>query len=160
MGALIWRGWAAFCLLAGAVVAPLFLEVFTSGTPIRFLALPLRFAWAWWPGRSILAEGWLSARGVSVGLAGFCALLSGVTFLDLLGFGSVHPGWFLTLEWWQRPLYPWLDLLPRWSMLHRPGYLWIASVWTFVEGFGVSVALRRWRARPHSPEGLRSRSRL
>jgi hypothetical protein len=143
MGSLIWRGWAALCLLFGAVAAPLFWEVFSGGSWVRFLALPLRYAWLWWLGRPILLAGWLPPRLAAAALAGFCAVVSGVTLADLLGHGSVHPGWFLGLEWWQRPLYPWMDLLPRWYLRDRPGYLWIACAWNLCEGLAVSAGF--WR---------------
>lgn len=145
MASLIWRAWAASCLLAGTVVVPLFLEVFAGGSPARFLALPLRWAWAWWLVRPLLAERWLPPRAVAVAVAGFCALVSGVTLVDLFGHGSFHPGWFLTLEWWQRPVWPWLELLPRSLFRYRPGYLWIASVWNLVEALFVGTLLWRWR---------------
>ncbi len=155
MAALAWRRWSALCLLAGTVVAPLFLEVFSEGTLLRFAALPLRAAWAWWLCRPILKLRWLPPRGVALGLAAFSALLSGVTLADLLGHGSVHPGWFLALEWWQRPIYPWLALLPRWTFLYRPGYLWTVAVWNLVEGMGVAVLLWRWRPKRTELNDLR-----
>jgi len=123
---------------------------------LRFLALPLRGAWAWWLGRPILAAGWVPRRVFAVGLALFTLALSGITLFDLLGLGagSVHPGWFLGLEWWQRPLYPWIELLPRWSLGYRPGYLWIACLWNAFEGFGLSLLIWRWAPQPppDSPE--------
>lgn len=146
MVALIWRGWAALSLLAGTIVAPLFLEVFAGGSVLRFLALPLRYAWATVLCRPILREGWLRPRAVAVGLAAFTVTLSGVTLLDLSGRLSTHPGWFLTLEWWQRPVYPWLELLPRWSILNRPGYLWTVSLWNLAEGLAAATILARWRS--------------
>lgn len=145
MGRLIWRGWAAACLLSGAVVAPLFLEVFSGGSPTRFLALPLRFAWIWWLGRPLLREGWLPPRAVAVALAAFVSLVSGMVLADMFGLGRFHPGWFLSLEWWQRPIYPWMALLPRGYLLDRPVYLWIACLWNLVEGLGIAAALWRWR---------------
>lgn len=145
MASLIWRGWAALCLLSGTVVLPLFLEVFSGGTVVRFLALPLRWAWAWWPGRAILRAGWLPARTFGVGLATFTLVLTGVPLLDLMGWTSVHPGWFLAMEWWQRPLYPWVELLPRGYLNWRPRYLWIVAFWTLLEGLAVAAALHRWR---------------
>lgn len=145
MAGLIWRGWAALCLLAGAVVLPLFLEVFAGGSVFRFLALPLRYAWAWWLGRPLLRAGWLPPRGVAVGLAAFSTLVSGVVLVDLAGFGSFHPGWFLGLEWWQRPAYPWIELLPRWFLRYRPGYLWTVALWNLLEAWAIGLALWRWR---------------
>ena len=145
MARLIWRGWAALCLLAGAVVAPLFLEVFAGGSVVRFLALPLRYAWAWWLGRPLFVERWIGPRAVAAGLAAFATLVSGVVAADLLGFGSFHPGWFLTLEWWQRPAWPWLDLLPRGTIRYRPAYLWMACGWNLLEGWVLAVVLWRWR---------------
>lgn len=139
MGRVIWRGWSALCLLSGAVVAPLFLEVFAGGSWIRFLALPLRYAWLWWLGMPVLREGWLPPRVLAVALTAFCVCVSGITIVDLLGYGVVHPGWFLGLEWWQRGVYPWLDLLPRWWWRDRPGYLWAASAWNLAEGVAVSA---------------------
>jgi hypothetical protein len=131
-------------------VAPLFLEVFAGGSPIRFLALPLRYAWVWCLGIPILREGWLPSRAVAVMLTAFCAVVSAVTLWDLVGLGyrSVHPGWFLGLEWWQRPLYPWVDLLPRWWWRDRPGYLWVVSAWNLVEGVALSVLFWSARGRP------------
>jgi hypothetical protein len=82
---------------------------------------------------------------VAIVVAGICGLISAVTFGNLLGYYSVHPGWFVALEWWQRPIYSWLGFLPRWYYGWRPDYLWIACVWTFVEGLGVSAMLWRWR---------------
>jgi hypothetical protein len=143
MGQLIWRGWAAFCLLSGAAVAPLFLEVFAGGSALRFLALPLRYAWLAWLGLPILRQRWLPPRAVAVGLAAFALSVSGVTLVDLLAWREAHLGWFLALEWWQRPAYPWLDLLPRWWWLDKPGYLWTVSAWNLLEGVTVSVLV--WR---------------
>jgi len=145
------------CLLSGAIVAPLFLEVFAGGSWLRFTALPLRWAWLALLGLPIVREGWVPARGVAVLLVGFCVLLTGVTVADLLGFGSVHPGWFLGLEWWQRPVYPWVDLLPRGYVGYRPRYLWIVSIWNLLEALAVSAIL--WRTTtlvppeeaPHAP---------
>ncbi|MEQ9398571.1 MAG: hypothetical protein RJQ04_05335 [Longimicrobiales bacterium] len=151
MGRLIWRGWAAACLLAGAVVAPLFLEVFSGGSPLRFLALPLRYAWIVWLVLPILAEGWLRPRAVAVALLGFATVLSGVILSDLATGASVHPGWFLTLEWWQRPLYPWLDLLPPWTALYRPGYLWTLATWNLVEAAVLAALAWRWSSRTGGP---------
>ncbi len=145
MAPLIWRRWAASCLLAGTIIAPLFFAVFTGGTFLRFFALPLRYAWAWWLCRPILRDAWLPPRAVAIGLGVVCGLLSAVTLGNLLGFYSLHPGWFLTLEWWQRPIYPWLVPLPRWFYGLRPGYLWIAAFWTLMEGLAVSAMLWRWR---------------
>ncbi len=147
MARLIWRGWAALCLLSGAVVVPLFLEVFSGGSWLRFTALVLRYAWLWLLGLPILREGWLPARWAAVTLLGFCALVSGMVMTDLLGYGSVHPGWFLGLEWWQRPIYPWIDLLPRWHFRSRPGYLWIVCVWNVVEAAAVSLVVWKIRGR-------------
>ena len=140
---MIWRGWACFCLLSGAVVAPLFLEVFAGGTWLRFMALPLRYGWLLLLAFPLLRERWLSPRGTSVSLVLFALILSAVTFFDLLGHGSVHPGWFLGLEWWQRPIYPWIDLLPRWYLRDRPGYLWMVAAWNVVEAAGGGWLL--WR---------------
>jgi len=144
MAALIWRGWSALCLLAGTVVLPLFLEVFAGGSLLRFAALPLRWAWALGPARAILRAGWLPPRAVAAGLTTLCLVLAGVPLLDLAGRASIHPGWFLALEWWQRPLYPWVELLPRGYLLWRPAYLWIVAAWTLAEGLAVAVALQRW----------------
>lgn len=157
---MIWRGWACFCLLCGAVVAPLFLEVFAGGTWLRFTALPVRYGWLWFLALPLLRERWLSPRGASVALVSFALLLSGVTLLDLLGRGSVHPGWFLGLEWWQRPIYPWVDLLPRWYLRDRPGYLWTVAVWNAVEAAGVGWLLWRQGGAPPSAQVAGGRGRV
>lgn len=146
MGGLIWRRWSAACLLLGTIVVPLLMAWFMGSTFLRFLALPLRYAWGWWFGRRIFLEGWLPRRPVAVVLACVCGALSVVTLIDLLGIHTFHRGWFVALEFWQRPLYSWLGYLPRWYYSWRPDYLWIASAWTLLEGLGVSVMLWRWRS--------------
>jgi hypothetical protein len=150
MARLIWRRWSAFCLLAGTIVVPLLVSWFLGNTFLLFLALPLRYAWGWWLDRPILREGWLPRRPVALGLGAICGVLSIVTLIDLLGIRTFHPGWFVALEWWQRPSYSWLGFLPRWFYGYRPDYLWIASLWTLVEGLAVSVILWRWH-----PEDLK-----
>ena len=154
MGRLIWKGWAALCLLAGTVVVPLFWEVFSGGSALRFLAILIRYAWIRWLAWPILREGWLPTRWVAAGLLSFVVVLCGGVWADLLGFTRLHPGWFLTLEWWQRPLYPWLDLVPRFYVMDRPGYLWIAVLWTFVEGIAFTGLLLRWRPRGAETEEI------
>jgi hypothetical protein len=129
----LWRAWAALCLAAGVVVAPLFLEVFSGGAPTRFLALPLRYAWAILLVHPILRAGWFPARVLGVAVALFTVALSAAVLADLAGLIFIHPGAILALEWWQRGLYPWVELLPNVWILDRPSYLWIVAVWNAVE---------------------------
>jgi len=139
-----WRAWSAIALIAGTAVLPLFLEVFSGGAPTRFLAQPLRWAWAGLLVLPILRAGWLSPRLAALGVTAFTTLLSGIVLVDLAGLRFIHPGFLLALEWWQRGLYPWIEMLPRWYLLGRPGYLWIVAIWTFVEGAVVGHLLF-WR---------------
>lgn len=145
----VWRAWAALCLAAGVVVAPLFLEVFSGGSPIRFLALPLRWVWAVALVLPVVRAGWVSARLLAVGVAGFTLALSAVVIADLAGLTMIHPGAILGLEWWQRGLYPWIELLPNRWILDRPSYLWIVAVWNAIEG-AVAGHLLFWHVSPHS----------
>lgn len=144
----VWRAWSAACVVAATVVVPLFVEVFAGGSPVRFAALPLRWAWMAGPVRGVLAAGWLPPRPVALVVAGGVLLLASGTGVDLAGLASLHPGWFLTLEWWQRALWPYLDLLPRALLGYRPIYLWVAWGWTVVEGAVAAVLLWRLGDRP------------
>lgn len=143
----LWRLWAALALALGAVVAPLFLEVFSGGAPTRFLAIGVRWLWVGllvWP---ILRAGWFPPRVLGVTLVAFTTLLSGVVLADLAGLTFIHPGAILALEWWQRPIYPWLELFPNAWWGERPSYLWIVALWNAVEG-AVIGHLLFWKVRP------------
>ena len=129
-----WRAWAGSCLASGVVVVPLFLEVFSGGAPTRFLAIVVRGLWAALLVLPILRAGWLHPRILGVAVAGFTTLLSAAVIADLAGLVVVHPGAILALEWWQRPIYPWLELLPNAWWYDRPSYLWIVAVWNALEG--------------------------
>jgi len=122
-------------------VVPLFWEVFSAGTPLRFAALPIRYGWFILLALPVLRARWISPRWVAIALVSFSMLLTGMTLIDLLGFRFIHPGWFLAVEWWQRPMYPWLELLPRWTLLDRPGYLWMVCLWHLIEGAAVAHLL-------------------
>lgn len=139
-----WRCWAALCLILGTVVVPLFWEVFSAGSILRFAGLPIRYAWFVLLALPLLRERWISPRWVAVALLGFSLLITGMTLINLFGLRFIHPGWFLALEWWQRPLYPWIEVLPRWTLLERPGYLWTVSLWHLLEG-AVVAHLLFWR---------------
>lgn len=152
-----WRAWSALCALAGVVLVPLVVEVVASGSPIRFVALPLRWAWAWVVVAPLLKEGWVRPATASAAFAGLAGGLAGMVLLDLAGLLTLPLGWFLALEAWQRPLYPWLDLLPRWAAADRPGYLWLAAVWTLAEAAAAAVSARRLA--PLTPGPLRTASR-
>jgi len=129
-----WRAWAALCAALGVVVVPLFLEVFSGGSPVRFLAIGVRWLWAALLVLPVLRAGWLSPRVLGVGVAAFTTLVSGLVLADLAGLTFIHPGVILALEWWQRPIYPWLELLPNAWWLDRPAYLWILAAWNGLEG--------------------------
>ena len=150
---MIWRGWAGLCLIAGSVVAPLFLEVFSGGSGVRFLALPLRWGWFGLLGLTIVRDGWVSCRIASAALVSVTLPVSAATLIDLATSVTLHPGWFLALEWWQRALYPWLDLLPLGTVLDRPAYLWLACGWTIVESILVVGVLLRTSTTRAAPEG-------
>ncbi|MDT8369606.1 MAG: hypothetical protein RQ745_10400 [Longimicrobiales bacterium] len=147
----VWRAWAALCLVAGVVLVPLFLEVFSGGSPARFLALPLRYVWAFALALPILRAGWIPVRPLAIVLVGLTGTISAITLAELSGWIFTHPGWFLALEWWQRPIYPWIEaFLPRGRILDRPLYLWITSIWNGVEGAALAHYLF-WHVRPGLP---------
>ena len=134
VGTRIWQVWAGLCLALGVIIVPLFIEVFSGGTPVRFLAIVVRWLWALLLVLPILRLGWLSPRLLGVALAVFTTALSAAVFADLAGLVLLHPGVFLALEWWQRPFFPWLELLPNAWWLDRPAYLWLLAAWNALEG--------------------------
>jgi hypothetical protein len=144
----VWRGWAALCLVAGTVVVPLFWEVFSGGSLLRFLALPIRAFWIGGPVRLLLRERWVDPRVPAALVGGIVGAMALAVGLDLAGLRFVHPGWFLGMEWWQRPLYPWLALLPAFEAAGRPGYLWMVWAWTVVEGVCAVLWLTRAGSSP------------
>ncbi len=152
----LWRGWSALCLIAGTVVLPLFWEVFSGGSVLRFLALPLRIGWIVGVVRPVLDLRWVDPR-LPAALVG--VLVLGMTVavgVDLAGVRFMHPGFFLALEWWQRALYPWIELLPPFEVRARPGYLWVAWAANAVEGaLAVVWFLSRRPAEPPLPAASR-----
>lgn len=138
---MIWRAWAAVCVFGTTLVVPMVFVWFAGGSAVIYLGWPLRYLWAWFLGGPLLREEWIPVRLVAGGILASSLVLGGAVMGDLFGVWALHPGWFVALEVWQRPVYPWIAALPRWSFGGRPGYLWTLAAWTMVEGSVVGGAL-------------------
>jgi hypothetical protein len=144
---LTWEAWAGLCVLVGTLFAPMVFFWLAGGTALLYLAWPARYVWAWSLGRPVMSWGWLPVRPMAAALLSATAGLGLAILGDLAGLWSLAPAWFLALEAWQMPIYPWVAHLPAGRLLERPAYLWALCGWTLVEGAIATAALLRVKVR-------------
>ena len=149
---MIWRRWAALCVLAATFVLPMLWVWFTGRSILVYAGWPLRYVWMFAVCLPMLRLAWMSPRTVAVGALTMAYGLSAVILLSLGLNLTVHPGWFVVLEAWQTPVYTWLGLLEPWYLMDRPGYLWALAVWTPIEATVVGRMLWRLGREPVMPQ--------